>query len=156
MAGPRDDLKEELKNPEFVKEYGSEVAKNEIGKTLFKIRKRMPLTQKQLSDKLGISQPYIAKLESGEANPTIGSVGEILAVLGFILVTDTVPMKSEVNPTQSTVFVNWEYLFPPKESLPPQAGTSMEITIPAKQKSKDEVIICNAATACPIKGGSVQ
>ncbi len=155
MTGPYEDLKEELKKIEFVKEYGSEVAKNEIGKTLFTIRKRMNLTQKQLSDKLGISQPYIAKLESGEANPTIGSVGEILGVLGFILIADTVPINPEVKPIPSTVFVNWEYLYPRIESLSVQAGTPMEIALPTKQKPKVQEVICNTATPCPIKGGTL-
>ena len=154
MSGPYDDLKEELKNPEFVKQYGSEAAKNKIGITLFNIRKRMNLTQKELSNKLGISQPYIAKLESGEANPTVGSVGEILAVLGFILVTDAAPIFPEVKTAPSSIFVNWDYLYPRTESLPNQAVAPIEITVQPTLILKGQEV-CHAAAPCQIKGGTI-
>ena len=47
------------------------------------------MTQKQFAEKLEKSQPYIAKLESGAANPTIGAIGSMLAVVGLRLETDT-------------------------------------------------------------------
>jgi transcriptional regulator with XRE-family HTH domain len=144
-------LKEELNNPEFVKGYGAEVAKNNVGMTLYKIRKQMNLTQKELSDKLGISQPYIAKLESGEANPTVSSVGEILAVLGFMLITDSIPMKSDVNPISFSTSTKKEYKYFPAFAL--QQG-SAEIMAPAVQKQGQE-IPCLTSSACYVVGGSL-
>jgi transcriptional regulator with XRE-family HTH domain len=41
---------------------------------------------------LGISQPYIARLESGEANPTIGAIGSLLATLDMAIITDAAPI----------------------------------------------------------------
>ena len=63
--------------------------------TLYKARQKAKMTQKDLSVKLGLSQPYIAKLESGEANPTLGTAGKILAELGLRLVIETAPLASQ-------------------------------------------------------------
>ena len=87
-----DDIINDLQDPEFAKEYGAEMAKLSFSNTLFNARNVTKITQKELADNLGLSQPYIAKLESGEANPTLSVVGSILATLGFRLSTDTIPL----------------------------------------------------------------
>lgn len=92
---PTDDLLERLKDPEYAKLYGAENAKVDFAITLTKARKNLNLTQKSLADKLGISQPYVAKLEGGEANPTLGRIGTLLAILGHRLVTQTAPLSPE-------------------------------------------------------------
>ena len=91
------DLQAELNDPEFARSYGAECARSEFGLALLKARQKRKLTQKQLSDMLGIRQPYIAQLESGEANPTLSTAGRILASLGLKLVITTAPLnpKSE-------------------------------------------------------------
>ena len=94
-ATPTDDLLERLKDPEYAKLYGAENAKVDFAITLTKARKNLDLTQKSLADKLGISQPYVAKLEGGEANPTLGTIGSLLAMLGYRLVTQTAPLSPE-------------------------------------------------------------
>ena len=95
VVTPTDDLLERLKDPEYAKLYGEENAKVDFAITLTKARKNLNLTQKSLADKLGISQPYVAKLEGGEANPTLGRIGRLLAAIGLRLVTATVPLKPE-------------------------------------------------------------
>ena len=92
---PRQDLIDRLKDPEYAKLYGAEQAKVDFAITLAKARKSADLTQKGLSEKLGISQPYVAKLEGGEANPTLGTIGSLLATLGYQLVTQTAPLSPE-------------------------------------------------------------
>jgi len=89
------DLIDRLKDPEYAKLYGAEQAKVDFAITLAKARNSANLTQKGLSERLGISQPYIAKLEGGEANPTLGTIGSLLAVLGYRLVTQTAPLVPE-------------------------------------------------------------
>lgn len=99
MAGtPTDDLLERLNDPEYAKLYGEEEAKVDFAITLTKARKSLNLTQKSLADKLGISQPYVAKLEGGEANPTLGRIGSLLAIIDLRLVTGTAPLKPEPMP----------------------------------------------------------
>ena len=85
-------LIEELKNLEFSDLYGSERAKSTIGLTLFHSRQKAGLTQKQVSEIFGVRQPYIAQLESGEANPTVGTVGKLLSRLGLKLVAEVEPL----------------------------------------------------------------
>ncbi|MFC2071566.1 helix-turn-helix domain-containing protein [Chloroflexota bacterium] len=95
---PTDDLLERLKDTEYAKLYGEENAKVDFAITLTKARKSLNLTQKSLADKLGISQPYVAKLEGGEANPTLGRIGSLLAAIHLRLVTGTAPLKPEPMP----------------------------------------------------------
>lgn len=87
-----DDIINALQDPEFAKEYGAEMAKLSFSNTLFNARNVTKITQKELADNLGLSQPYIARLESGEANPTLSVMGRILATLGFRISTDTAPL----------------------------------------------------------------
>jgi transcriptional regulator with XRE-family HTH domain len=80
------DLIEELKDPEFAGKYGAECARSEFGLALLHARVAAKITQQDLAEKLGVRQPYIAQLESGEANPTLGMAGKIMAVLGLKMV----------------------------------------------------------------------
>ena len=104
---PTDDLLERLKDPEYAKSYGEESAKVDFAITLTKARKSLDLTQRSLAEKFNISQPYVAKLEGGEANPTLGTIGRLLAVINLRLVTRTAPLKPEpVLPSQEFAWVN--------------------------------------------------
>ncbi len=84
-----DDLKHELQDPESAKMFGAAQAKSSFAITLAEARRQLELTQQQLAAKLGVSQSYVAKLEGGEANPTLERIGSLLAVLGLGLTTDT-------------------------------------------------------------------
>jgi len=92
MGTPINDLACRLKDLEYAKLYGSEQIKADLAITLSKARHKLNMTQKQFADVLKSSQPYIAKLEGGAANPTIGAVGAMLAVIGLSLVTHTEPL----------------------------------------------------------------
>lgn len=96
---PEGDLEQELKDPEYVKLYGASDAKAEIAITLAEVRHAAKKTQKEVADAMSLSQPYVARLEGGEANPTIGTIGSLLAVMGFRLVTGTAPLKPEPMPS---------------------------------------------------------
>ena len=89
---PRKDLEIELHDEEFRGIYGAAEAKSELAVTLANARHKLGLTQEEMSRMVGVSQPYIAKIESGEANPTIGAIGTMLAVLNLRLVMDTAPL----------------------------------------------------------------
>src|SRR4030042_521703 len=94
-ATPTGDLLERLNDPEYAKLYGEENAKVDFAITITKARKSLNLTQRSLAEKLSISQPYVAKLEGGEANPTLGTIGRLLAAINLRLVTSTAPLKPE-------------------------------------------------------------
>ena len=89
---PEGDLEQELRDPEYIRLYGASDAKAEIAITLAEARHAANITQKELAEAISLSQPYVARLEGGEANPTIGTIGSLLAVLGFRLVTHTQPL----------------------------------------------------------------
>jgi HTH-type transcriptional regulator / antitoxin HipB len=95
------DLIKDLKDPEFAGLYGSECARSEYGLTLFHARQALHLTQTQLAEKLGVRQPYIAQLESGEANPTLGAAGKLLAALGLKMVIGVEPLA----PREETQYI---------------------------------------------------
>ena len=88
-----DDLKRRLKDPEFAKMFGVAQAKSSFALTLAKARATLGLTQKALANRVGVSQAYIAKLEGGEANPTLERIGSLLAMLGLRLTTDTTTLS---------------------------------------------------------------
>jgi transcriptional regulator with XRE-family HTH domain len=89
------DLIEELKDPEFAKSYGAECAKSEFGLALFHARQKTKLTQKELAERLGVRQPYIAQLESGEENPTLEVIGKMLAAIGYKLSCNIKPIAPQ-------------------------------------------------------------
>ncbi len=92
----RDDLQENLRDLEFAKGFGAARAKSNFAITLAEARRQLNLTQQQLAARLGVSQSYVAKLEGGEANPTLDRIGRLLAVLGLSLITSTTTLSSYV------------------------------------------------------------
>jgi transcriptional regulator with XRE-family HTH domain len=80
----RDALKavdQELQDPDFRRDFGAEKAKLVLAMALVESRKQAGLTQQQLADLAGVTQSWIAELEQGHANPTIGRVGGLLALV---------------------------------------------------------------------------
>ena len=57
-----------LKNKQFRKGYEEELEKLRIVDTLIRLRERQGLTQAELARRIGVSQPFVAKLESGQAH----------------------------------------------------------------------------------------
>ena len=78
-------LKEELKNPKFKKEYDSLEEDFDIAKEVIKLRIEAGLTQKELAEKAGTSQPAIARLESGRyKNVSLTFLKRVGGALGVI------------------------------------------------------------------------
>jgi len=91
----RRDLERELRDPEFRKVYGASEAKSELAIALADARHSLGLTQEEMSKRMGVTQPYIAKLESGDANPTIGAIGSMLGLLNLRLRMKVVPLLAK-------------------------------------------------------------
>ncbi len=97
-----ENLARELQDQEFARLYGEADAKSEFAIALCRARDRAGVTQKELAERLGVSQAYIAKLSRGDANPTLGAVGRMLAALGFSLRMDVEPLPGhEATPEQT-------------------------------------------------------
>ena len=88
----RQELEKELNDIEFKKMYGEAEAKSELALSIANARKILNITQGELSQCLGVSQPYIAKIEGGEANPTIGRIGSMLAIMDLRLEIKVAPL----------------------------------------------------------------
>jgi transcriptional regulator with XRE-family HTH domain len=93
---------ERLKDPEYARAYGEETARASLAVCLATARIEAGLTQQQLAAMIGRSQPYVSKLESGEANPTFGAIGRILACVGRQLVCEAQPLEGARNEMPAT------------------------------------------------------
>ena len=82
MSGSWTDwLSEHLQDREIRAEFGAEGLRTSFALALLNARERVGMTQSELADVCGVSQAYISRLESGEANPTIGKIGAIFAAM---------------------------------------------------------------------------
>lgn len=77
----RASLNEQLKNPEFKKEWDNLEVEFQIIKAIMDGRNEKHMTQKQLSSITGISQGDISKIENGNANPSIHTLKRIANAL---------------------------------------------------------------------------
>lgn len=159
----REDLERELQDPEFRKLYGVAEAKSELAVAIANARQSLRLTQGEMSKEVGVSQPYIAKLESGEANPTVGAIGSILAILNLRLAMGIAPLLPKpIRPFQGCVWsgagdatdpalylrpslagdFNWDRFL----SVPVPTGTMAGTTSPGSVRiERREVLVGGAA-----------
>ena len=65
--------------------------KLELSELIYDLRKSKRMSQKELADAIGVTQPYIAKIEDGEENLTIETIVKLLATLNTCL--QLIPQK---------------------------------------------------------------
>lgn len=87
----RETLEEQLKDPEFKKEYDALEPELTIIKALLSAREASGLTQKDLAERTGIAQGDISKLETGNANPSLRTLQRLAAGMGMKLKLEFVP-----------------------------------------------------------------
>lgn len=84
MSNKFDDfLQEQLKDPEFRKEYEALQPEHAIIQAIIDARTTSGLTQKELSERTGIAQGDISKLENGNANPSVRTLQRLAAGMGM-------------------------------------------------------------------------
>ena len=79
-------LAEDLKNPEVRKEMERLEPEFAIVRAIIDARNKAGLTQEELSNRSGINQANISKLENGNANPSISTLQKLAKGLGKKLV----------------------------------------------------------------------
>lgn len=90
-----DELTEELmEDPEFVKEYDALAQERDLAVALVKARKSAGMTQTELSEKSGISQGDISRLENGSRNPSVAVLERIAKALNTTLKIEFVPNRA--------------------------------------------------------------
>lgn len=94
MSKFNDFLNEQMKNPEFKAEYDELAPEFAIIQAIIDARKASGLTQKELSEKTGIAQSDISKLENGSANPSIKTLQRLAAGMGMTVKIEFQPVTN--------------------------------------------------------------
>lgn len=82
---------EQLADPKFKAEWQRLAPAREFASTLLRYRAEHGLSQRALAKRLGVSQPRIVKLESGEHNPEIDTIINAVRQLGIEFALDVSP-----------------------------------------------------------------
>lgn len=92
MATKFDDfLQEQLSDPELRQEYEALQPEHAVIQAMIDARRTSGLTQKELSERTGIAQGDISKLENGNANPSIRTLQRLAAGMGMTLKVEFMP-----------------------------------------------------------------
>ena len=78
-------------DPEFAAEWERLAVARMLAVQLIRYRSVHDLSQRALAAKLGVSQPRIVELESGEKNPTFDTIVKISAATGLEFAIDIAP-----------------------------------------------------------------
>ena len=93
MTDFKDFLAEQLKDPEIRAEYDALVPEFSLMQAMIDARKSSGLTQKQLSERTGIAQSDISKLESGNGNPSLRTLERLAKGMGMRVQIEFKPLK---------------------------------------------------------------
>lgn len=85
MTNFNDYLAQQMENPEFKVEYEALEPEFAIIQAIIDARKSSGITQKELSQKSGIAQGDISKLENGNANPSLRTLQRLAEAMGKTL-----------------------------------------------------------------------
>ncbi len=85
MSDYREYKAEALKNPEVKKEYDALGPEYDIIQAMIDARTSQHLTQKELSDRTGITQADISRIENGTRNPSLEMLKRLAKGLGMQL-----------------------------------------------------------------------
>lgn len=94
MSEFRELLNEQLKEPEFEKEWNEIQPEMDVIRAMVDMRIKQNLTQKELASRTGIDQADISKLENGTKNPSLKLLKKLAAGMGMQLKIEFVPMQA--------------------------------------------------------------
>lgn len=85
--------KEKLTDPDFRAEWQRLAPARKFASALLRYRVQHDLSQRELAKRLGVSQPRVVKLESGEHNPELDTIINAVRRLGIEFCLDVAPEK---------------------------------------------------------------
>lgn len=89
----RDDLDSRIAtDPEFNRQWNQDEPEREILKTIARLRYEQNMTQEELSERCGIKQGELSKIENGKANPTLETLQKLAKGMGMKLELRFVPL----------------------------------------------------------------
>ena len=77
--------KKKMQDPEFVKAYEEIRPEMNVIRAMIEARTSQNLTQKELSERTGIAQTEISRLENGTRNPSIKLLQRLADGMGMVL-----------------------------------------------------------------------
>ena len=83
-----------MQDPEFKKEYEALQPEMDITRAILDARIHAGMTQLELSEKSGISQADISRLEKGTRNPSVKLLQRLAEGMGMVLNKSFTPKKS--------------------------------------------------------------
>ncbi len=95
MSDFKEFMNEQLKDLELKAEYDALGPEFAIIQAIINARKSSGMTQKQLSERTGIAQGDISKLENGSANPSIKTLQRLAEGMGMTLKIEFLPASSQ-------------------------------------------------------------
>ena len=75
-------LEEELRNPEFRKEWEATQLDYDITEMLIKARTSQHISQKELAIRAGVRQSNLSRIENGQCSPNLATLQKIAKGLG--------------------------------------------------------------------------
>lgn len=84
-------FEEQMKNDEFRQEYEAIQPEMDIIRALVDARTSEGMSQKELSEKTGINQADISKIENGTRNPSLSMLKRLADGLGMTLRLEFIP-----------------------------------------------------------------
>ena len=90
-----------MQDPEFVKEYEAIQPEVNITRAILDARINAGMTQVELSQKSGISQADISRLEKGTRNPSLNLLKRLAEAMDSTLSIEFIPNKRSVTPKAS-------------------------------------------------------
>ena len=88
-----DMLNEQLQDPEFRKEYEAIQPEMDVIRAIVDARISQNLTKKELSERSGINQADISKIENGTRNPSLNLLKRLADGMGMTLKIEFVPKQ---------------------------------------------------------------
>jgi DNA-binding XRE family transcriptional regulator len=82
---------EQNRDPDFRSEWQRLTLAREVAAQLIRYRAENALSQRALAARLGVSQPRVAALESGEQNPSVETLIDLSRATGLEFAFDVVP-----------------------------------------------------------------
>lgn len=97
MSEFNDFLNEQLKDPDFRKEWEDIQPEMDVIRAMVDARISQNLTQKELAERTGINQADISKLENGTRNPSLKLLKRLADGMGMTLKIEFVPKSAAKN-----------------------------------------------------------
>ena len=91
----KDYKEKKMQDPEFVKAYEEIQPEMNVIRAMIEARTSQNLTQKELSERTGIDQSDISKIETGNANPSLSTLKRLAEGMDMILRLEFIPKHAK-------------------------------------------------------------